>query len=253
MWRYQCWLDRPRTQERIFDVDRKKVNDIFAQARGEGRTQLPESEAVEVLAAYGFPTLRAETARSSADVQGICARLGFPLVMKIASPDILHKTDVGGVVLGIRDGATAEQAFVDMMASVKEQRPDAQIWGVHIQQMAAAGREVILGATRDARFGPILMFGLGGIYTEALGDVIFRLAPLRELSAQRMLEQIRGRKILTGTRGQGPVDFAVLQECLERLSQLVVEFPAIKEIDINPLIAYEEGAVAADARIILEG
>lgn len=253
MVRYQRWLDRPRSEERIFDVDRKGVNEIFAKARGEGRTQLPESEAVAVLEAYGFPTLRAETARESADVRGICARLGFPLVMKISSPDILHKTDVGGVVLGIKDMAAAEKAFADMMAAVKERRPEAQIWGVHIQQMAAAGREVILGATRDTRFGPMLMFGLGGIYTEALGDVTFRLAPLRELSARRMVEQIRGRKILTGTRGQGPVDFAVLQECLERLSQLVVEFPAIKEIDINPLIAYEEGAVAADARIILEG
>lgn len=253
MWRYQRWLDRPRTEERIFEVDRKKVNEVFAKAAAEGRTQLPESEAVAVLQAYGFPTLRAETARASADVEGICARLGFPLVMKIASPDILHKTDVGGVVLGIKDAAAAEKAFSDMMTSVKAQRPEANIWGVHIQQMAAAGREVILGATRDARFGPMLMFGLGGIYTEALGDVTFRLAPLRALSARRMVEQIRGRKILTGTRGQGPVDFEVLQECLERLSQLVIEFPAIKEIDINPLIAYEEGAVAADARIILEG
>lgn len=253
MWRYQRWLDRPRTEERIFEVDRKKVNEVFAKAAAEGRTQLPESEAVAVLQAYGFPTLRAETARASADVEGICARLGFPLVMKIASPDILHKTDVGGVVLGIKDAAAAEKAFNDMMTSVKAQRPEANIWGVHIQQMAAAGREVILGATRDARFGPMLMFGLGGIYTEALGDVTFRLAPLRALSARRMVEQIRGRKILTGTRGQGPVDFEVLQECLERLSQLVIEFPAIKEIDINPLIAYEEGAVAADARIILEG
>jgi len=253
MWRYQRWLDRPRTEERIFDVDRKAVNEIFSKARAEGRTQLPESEAVAVLAAYGFPTLRAETASASADIEGICGRLGFPLVMKIASPDILHKTDVGGVVLNIKDVSAAEKAFADMMNSVKKQRPDAEIWGVHMQQMAASGREVILGATRDARFGPMLMFGLGGIYTEALGDVTFRLAPLRELSARHMLEQIRGRKILTGTRGQGPVDFAVLQECLERLSQLVVEFPTIKEIDINPLIAYEEGAVAADARIILEG
>jgi len=253
MWRYQRWLDRPRTEERIFEVDRKKVNEVFAKAASEGRTQLPESEAVAVLEAYGFPTLRAETARASSDVEGICARLGFPLVMKIASPDILHKTDVGGVVLGIKDAAAAEKAFNDMMTSVKAQRPEANIWGVHIQQMAVAGREVILGATRDARFGPMLMFGLGGIYTEALGDVTFRLAPLRALSARRMVEQIRGRKILTGTRGQGPVDFEVLQECLERLSQLVIEFPVIKEIDINPLIAYEEGAVAADARIILEG
>jgi acetate---CoA ligase (ADP-forming) len=253
MWRYQRWLDRPRTEERIFEVDRKKVNEVFAKAASEGRTQLPESEAVAVLEAYGFPTLRAETARASSDVEGICARLGFPLVMKIASPDILHKTDVGGVVLGIKDAAAAEKAFNDMMTSVKAQRPEANIWGVHIQQMAVAGREVILGATRDARFGPLPMFGLGGIYTEALGDVTFRLAPLRALSARRMVEQIRGRKILTGTRGQGPVDFEVLQECLERLSQLVIEFPVIKEIDINPLIAYEEGAVAADARIILEG
>lgn len=175
----------------------------------------------------------------------------FPLVMKIASPDILHKTDVGGVEVGVPDLPSAEAVFERMMRQARQHKPDADIWGVNVQQMAQPGREVILGSTRDPKFGPIVMFGLGGIYTEALKDVTFRLAPLRQLSARHMLEQIRGRRILEGIRGERPADLDALQECLERLSQLDIEFPVIKELDINPLIAYPQGAAVADARIIL--
>jgi acyl-CoA synthetase (NDP forming) len=139
-----------------------------------------------------------------------------------------------------------------MVSSARRHYPDADLWGVEVQQLARTGREVILGATRDPKFGPIVMFGLGGIYTEALKDVAFRLAPLRQLSARHMLEEIRGYRILEGFRGQGPADFDALQECLERLSQLVLEFPVVEELDINPLIAYEDSAVVVDARIILE-
>jgi len=156
------------------------------------------------------------------------------------------------VAVGVPDLPEAEKVFERMMAAAKERYPDAHLWGVCIQQLAAKGREVILGSARDPKFGPIVMFGLGGIYTEALKDVTFRLAPLRQLSARHMLEQIRGRKILQGTRGEAPADLEALQECLERLSQLVIEFPVIEELDINPLIAYAKGASVADARIILQ-
>jgi acetate---CoA ligase (ADP-forming) len=250
---YERWLDRPRTEERIFDVDRGKVQKIFTRAREQGRTQLPEVEAIEVLAAYGFPVLKSGLAHNYRDIIEICLETDFPIAMKIASPDILHKTDVGGVEIDVKELGEATEIFDRMIAQARQYYPDADIWGVEIQQMAAPGREVILGATRDPKFGPILMFGLGGIYTEALKDVTFRLAPLRQLNARRMLEQIRGRKILEGIRGEAPVDFDALQECLERLSQLVIEFPIIEELDINPLIAYTQGAAVADARIILKG
>ena len=249
---YERWLERPRTEERIFDVDRAKVQKIFTSARAQGRTQLPELEAMEVLAAYGFPVLKSGLARQRADLADLCAEVGFPLVMKIASPDILHKTDIGGVEVGVPDLENAERIFARMVDRARQHYPDADIWGVEVQQLARPGREVILGATRDPKFGPIVMFGLGGIYTEVLKDVTFRLAPLRQLSARRMLEQIRGRKILEGTRGEASADFDALQECLERLSQLVIEFPVIEELDINPLITYDQGASVADARIILE-
>jgi acetate---CoA ligase (ADP-forming) len=249
---YKRWLDRPRTEERIFEVDRGKVQKIFTRARQEGRTQLPELEAMQVLEAYGFPVLKSGLARQTADLEELGARIGFPLVMKIASPDILHKTEVGGVEVGVPDLAAARQVFEGMVSRARQHYPQADIWGVNVQQLARPGREVILGATRDPKFGPLVMFGLGGIYTEALKDVTFRLAPLRQLSARHMLEQIRGRKILEGIRGEPPADFDALQECLERLSQLVIEFPVVEELDINPLIAYGKGAVVADARIILE-
>lgn len=248
---YRRWLDRPRTEERIFEVNRAEVQRIFNRARSEGRNRLPELEAMQVLAAYGFPVLRSGLARCREDVAELGQQVGYPLVMKIASPDILHKTDIGGVRVGVTDLPAAEEVFDDMMARARAKHPEANIWGINVQQMARRGREVILGATRDPKFGPMVMFGLGGIYTEALKDVTFRLAPLRQLSARHMLEEIRGRRILEGIRGEAPADFDALQECLERLSQLVIEFPAIDELDINPLIAYENGAAVADARIIL--
>ena len=251
MRKYRRWLDRERTYERIFDVDRGEAQKIFTKAREEGRTQLPEMEALQVLEAYGFPVLKSGLAATSGDLPTICDQVGFPLVMKIASPDILHKTDIGGVEVGVPDLESAEKVFARMTATVRQHYPDANLWGIEIQQMALPGREVILGATRDPKFGPILMFGMGGIYTEALKDVTFRLAPLRQLAARHMLEEIRGRKILEGIRGEVPADFDAIQECLERLSQLVIEFPVIEELDINPLIAYGEGAAVADARIIL--
>lgn len=248
---YRRWLERERTEERIFEVDRASVQRVFARARQEGRTRLPETEAMEVLKAYGFPVLRSGLVARREDLERVCDHVGYPLVMKIASPDILHKTDIGGVELDIADLESARKVFDRMLTVAREHHPDAAIWGVNVQQMAHKGREVILGSTRDPRFGPIVMFGLGGIYTEALQDVTFRLAPLRQLSARNMLEQIRGRKILEGFRGEPPADLDAVQECLERLSQLLIEFPVIEELDINPLIAYAEGAAVADARIIL--
>lgn len=252
MHKYQHWVSRPRTTERIFDVDRSKVQKILRKVLEDGRDALPEVEAMAILEAYGFPVLKTKLARTVEEAVTVAEEMGFPVVMKIASPDILHKTDVGGVVVGVEDVAHVKVIFKTLMHEAASQRPDATLWGVAIQEMAKKGREVILGMTRDQTFGPLIMFGLGGVYTEALRDVTFRLAPLRCLSARNMLSEIRGHRILEGIRGEAPVDLDSLQTCLERLSQLVIEFPIINELDINPLMTYADGACVADARIILK-
>jgi acetyltransferase len=174
--------------------------------------------------------------------------------MKICGPTILHKTDVGGVRLNLRDETEVRAAFTTMIGTVHEKLgQDTEIWGVLIQKMLPPGQEIILGMTRDQRFGPLLMFGLGGIYTEALHDVTFRLAPMRVNSARKMVDGIRSHRLLEGMRGQPPSDVAAIIDALCRLSQLVTDFPQIKELDVNPLIVYPQGqgAIVADARIIL--
>lgn len=252
MYRYRRWVTQEHPEERVFEVDRKGAQQVLKKAMDEGRKQLPDLEALEVLRAYGFPVLKSRLAANREEVAAFCAEAEFPLVMKIASPDILHKTDADGVKVNIQSLQEAEEVYDRMIDSALKYKPDAKIWGVTMQEMAKPGREVILGSTRDPKFGPLIMFGLGGIYTEALKDVTFRLAPMRRLSAGHMLREIRGRKILEGIRGEPPADMEILEECLERLSQLVLEFPVIKELDINPLIVYPKGAVAVDARIILD-
>ncbi len=252
LWNYKQWLARPRAPERVFEVDRKAVQDIIDETLNAGRTQLPDWEALKILQHYGLPVVLPELVKDETELETACQQMAFPVVMKIASPDILHKTDVGGVVINIQDLDTAKETMRTMISMAQELRPHADIWGVTVQEMASKGREVILGSTRDPNFGPLLMFGMGGIYTEAMKDVTFRIAPMRQISARNMLKQIRGKQILEGFRGEPPVDFDTLQECLERLSQLVVEFPIIQELDMNPLIAYPDGAKVVDGRIILK-
>jgi acetyltransferase len=180
--------------------------------------------------------------------------MGFPVVMKIAGPKILHKTDVGGVKLDLRDEAAVRSAYEVMIETVRSRMgDDIEIWGVLIQKMLDRGKEVILGVTRDERFGPVLMFGLGGIYTETFRDVAFRLAPIRENEADEMIHDIRSIKLLEGVRGEPASDLNAVADCLMRLSQFVTDHPRVQELDINPLLVYPQGkgAMAADARIIL--
>jgi len=197
------------------------------------------------------PSVLAATADEAASA---ASKIGYPVVMKISGPTILHKTDVGGVKLDLADEKSVRQAYDAMVGSVREQMGgEVEIWGVVVQKMLSPGKEIILGMTRDQRFGPLLMFGLGGIYTEALRDVSFRLAPIRENVASEMMKDIRSYRLLEGVRGEPPCDLEAIAECLCRLSQLVTDHPQIKELDINPLIVYPrgQGAVVADARIIL--
>jgi len=255
MARFTDWLNRPQTRIKKYRVDKSKVGKVFARVRAHGRLFLLESEAYEVLRAYRFPVAISRLARSKEEAKAAARRIGFPVVLKIASPDIIHKVDYGGVRLDLKTEDEVESAYREILDNIRRRQPEARISGLMVEEMARPGKEVILGMNRDAQFGPILMFGLGGIYVEALEDVSFRLAPIREYSALAMIKKTKAHKILDGFRG-GPVyDIQAIAECLLRLSQLVVDFEEIRELDINPLLVYEkgQGCRIVDARIILDG
>jgi acyl-CoA synthetase (NDP forming) len=179
--------------------------------------------------------------------------IGYPVVAKIASPDILHKSDVGGIIVGVSSADEMREAFGTLIARAKEHQPDATIWGVQVQEMVSNAREIIIGMNRDPQFGPLVMFGLGGIYVEVLKDVTFRVAPMSRLQANEMVSAIRSFKLLTGVRGQAASDLDAVVDAILRISQLVTDFPEIAELDINPLLVREQGqgAVAVDMRLIL--
>jgi len=254
MVKYENWLVRPRTDVKVFDVDRAKAQSIIDGAIADGRTQLPEIESLELLQSYGFPVPAFGHAPDPDKAVETAEKLGYPVVLKISSPDILHKTDVGGVKLNLRDAKAVRAAAVEILETSRRLVPNARIWGVTVEPMSKPGREVILGMTRDPRFGPILMFGLGGIYTELLKDVSFRLAPVRELGAQRMVDSLKTKALFDTFRGSEPADKDAMYDSIMRLSQLVTDFPMIKEMDINPMLVYPvgQGAAVVDARIILD-
>lgn len=251
MVEYAEWKALPKESPKAFAADKAVVAAAFAKTRAEGRNDLNEIECADILKAYGFTLPAAKLCASAADSIAFSDSIGYPVVMKIASPDILHKSDVGGVKVGLKNAAEVQAAFDTMMTNVKAKKPNADIWGVNIQQMIIEGKQMILGMSRDATFGPMIMFGLGGIYVEVLKDVIFRIAPLTERDAREMVTSIRSYKLLTGARGEKPVDIDAIVDALQRLSQLFTDFPEIVEMDINPLVALPEngGSVAIDSRI----
>ncbi len=230
-------------------VDRAAAAAILATARADGRDQLWQVESIELLRAYGIPVAETRFVASTAELTAAGAAVGYPLAMKLASPDITHKTDVGGVCLGIADGAALLAAHANMMAQVKAKAPTARLDGVVLQRMVGGGRETIVGIARDPAFGAQLMFGLGGVFVEALQDVVFRIAPIDGTQAMDMLTGIRGAKVLDGVRGAPPVDKQAIADVLVRLGQLAMDHPEIAELDINPLLAFEHGVVAVDARV----
>jgi len=252
MNRYQEWLRRPRTGIKFFQVDRERADNAIQQAVKSGQKFLPINQSMEVFSAYGFPILPWGFATSETEACAIAEKIQYPVVAKIVSQQIVHKVDAGGVQLNLQSKEEVQAAYKKMSEIGK--KLGAKIDGVFIQTMAQKGREVILGMKRDPHFGPILMFGLGGIYVEALKDVTFRVAPIRELSALDMIKSIRAVKLLEGVRGEPKADFDAMTECLKRLSQLACDHPEIDEIDINPLMVYAEGKGAGviDARIILK-
>jgi len=237
------------------DGDRTIVANAIEHARQAGRTFITEESASRIAAAYGISVPPGGIAKDLAAARLLAAEVGYPVVMKIASPDILHKSDIGGIRVDIKDEDGLVEAYEDILARVRERMPDANIWGVSIQQMLPPGREVIIGVNRDAQFGPLLMFGLGGIFVEVMKDVTFRLCPVTTEEAREMLTEIRGFGLLRGARGQRPADLDAVIDVIVRTSALVSDFPEITELDINPLIVADkgEGAVAADIRIGIGG
>lgn len=249
------WRARPKRVVRLFSVNRRKVESIVERHLRRGLLDIGEAEAKEIIEAYGFATPKGSIATTAEQAGNIAQQLGFPVVLKIWSPDILHKSDVGGVKVGLRSEQEVKDAFDLMMYRIPKKRPDAHILGVLVQEMVrGSGKEVIIGMHRDPHFGPLMMFGMGGIMVEVLKDVAFYLAPLTAEEAKQMLLNTKTYHILKGVRGQEGVDIEAVAEGLQRVSQLVTEFPEIKEMDINPYVVGAPGTtpIAVDARISLE-
>jgi acyl-CoA synthetase (NDP forming) len=213
---------------------------------------LTEVESKKLLKKAGIPVIEAKLARSKKEAISISKETGFPVVLKINSPDVVHKSDSGGVKLGLANATQVGKAYSEIISSVKQVYPKAQIQGVSVQPMASPGVEVIVGMSKDPQFGPVIMFGLGGILVEVLKDVSFRIVPLTERDAREMIKEIKGYPILEGYRGQKPASIPKLEKLIVKVSQFIEKNPQIKELDLNPIFAYPDKAVAVDARIILE-
>jgi len=236
----------------VADFKMEKSLNVFNQAKKEGRSYLLEPEAKMVCMEYGIPVTRFKVAGTSEEAVKFAEGIGYPVVLKIVSPDIIHKFDVGGVVLNLKSPSEVEDAYEKILKNVKRHKPDAKIVGVLVQEMAPQSTEVIVGATKDPQFGPALMFGLGGIFVEVLKDVTFRIAPINESDAREMITEVKAYPILRGYRGQPPADIDAIVNILLNTSKLVMDHQEIKELDLNPIMVYEKGAKTVDARIILE-
>ena len=232
--------------------DKQTVRKLLDEVKAGGRTVLSPAEGRQLCEAYGIAVPREKLASSTREAGQMAAEIGFPVVMKIVSPDILHKTEAGGVIVGVKSAAEAEQAFEKITASAKAYKPGAKVSGVLIQQMLAGGHEVIVGALTDPSFGKVVAFGLGGVLVEVLKDVTFRLAPATESDALSMLDGIAAAEILRGVRGGESADRAALAKTIVAVSSLVSDFPEIRELDLNPVFASGAGAVATDVRVLLD-
>jgi 4-hydroxybutyrate---CoA ligase (ADP-forming) len=253
MYHFRDWLTRPKAKSKRFSVNNEKVKRVFDDVRKDGRTNLLEEEGYEVLSAYGFPTPKSILGTSKEQCVKAAREIGYPVVMKIVSADIIHKSDAGGVKVGLKSDDEVRAAFEAIVDNANKYRMNARIKGVLVQEVVMSAKETILGAKQDPLFGPLIMFGLGGVYVEVLKDVVFRLAPIDEDEATRMVDSIKTIKMLKGVRGEKPSDLGAVLDSLLRLSQLVTDFPEVEEFDMNPLLVLEEGkgARAVDVRIVL--
>jgi len=249
-WR---WLQKPPRTAEPFDVDRDQVRKAFVAVRADSRLKVGDAESREIMQAYGITMPQSRLARDPDEAVAVAEEMGYPVVMKIASPDILHKTDIGGVKLNLINATDVRDTFDLLMYRARRYMPQANIWGALVQEMVPQGKEVIIGMNRDPQFGPLLLLGLGGIYVEVLKDVSFRIAPIARWEAEEMINELRSATLLRGHRGEQPSDLKAVVDCMLRVSQLAVDFPEIVELDINPLMVQEEGrgAVALDMRMVL--
>ncbi len=213
---------------------------------------LTEVEAKNLVKKAGIPVVETLLARSKSEAEAFARRLGFPVVLKVVSPEIVHKSDAGGVKLNVKTAHEVGVAYDEIMASVRERRPTANVIGVSVQAMARPGLEVIVGVSKDPDFGFVLMFGLGGVLVELLKDVSFRIAPITRQDAAEMIREVKGFALLQGYRGREPVDLTALEDLLLKVSALVEQTPDVNEMDLNPVFAYPDGAIAVDARVAME-
>jgi len=254
MSEFSEWMSMPKSSVKTFtDVDKKRVEEIIKKGQQRTPASILEPEGYEILSAYKLPVLPFALAKNKEELIKYANEIGYPVVMKVVSPDILHKTDVNGVAIDITSNDELINKYNEMQVNIQQHKPDARIEGFLIQKMAQFGIETIMGIKKDPQFGSLIMFGLGGIYVEVLKDVNFRICPIKELAALHMIKDIKSYKILKGFRGKGPADIDKIQESLLRLSQLATDFPEFQEIDINPFVVYEQGkgANAIDSRFLL--
>jgi len=241
MLKFVDWINTPEGKITKFEVDKDKVKEIFDSVKKEGRTSLLEEEGLQILQIYGFPLPKSTLAKTESDAVKTAKEIGYPVVMKIASPQIIHKSDAGGVKVGLSNDKEVENAFKEIVENAKKYDKNAVIKGVLVVEMVKGGKEMIIGSKLEPGFGPVIMLGMGGIYVEIFKDVTFRLAPVTEREADDMISSIKTQKLLKGVRGEKPSDIKKLSDCIQRLSQLVTDFKEIKELDMNPVLVMEEG------------
>lgn len=241
MLRFTYWSQSPEGKVQQFKANKKKVEQIFARVRSDGRKNLLEEEGQEVLKAYGVPLPKSILAAKEKEALVAAKKIGYPVVMKIASPQIIHKSDAGGVKVGMKTPQEVKAAFKEIIKNAKKYDKKAVIKGVLVQEMVKGGKETIVGSKQEPGFGPVVMFGMGGIYVEVLKDVTFRITPTTNLEADEMISSIKTHKLLQGVRGEKPSDVQKLSECIQKISQLVTDFEEIKELDLNPVLVFEKG------------
>jgi acyl-CoA synthetase (NDP forming) len=229
-----------------------KTNKIISRAEKEGRRVLLEPEAKAIAAEYDIPITKFRVATNKQEAVSFADEIGYPIVLKIVSPDIIHKFDAGGVIVNLKNATETSDAYEKIIENVRKHNPNAKIVGILVQEMAPQSTEVIVGAIKDPQFGPTIMFGLGGIFVEVLKDVNFRIAPLTADDAREMIIELKAYPLLKGFRNTPPADIDALVSILCNTSRLVMDNPQIKELDLNPVMAYQKGAKTVDARIILE-
>lgn len=230
----------------------EKTSAIISRATGEGRKALLENEAKAICVDYGIPVPRFVLAKNQVEAAQLAEQIGFPVVLKIVSPDIIHKSDAGGVVINLKSAAEVQNAYGQILMNAHKYNAAAKIVGVLVQEMAPQSTEVIIGSVKDLQFGQTIMFGLGGIFVELFKDVAFRIAPITKEDAQEMITEVKAYPLLKGYRNTPPLDIEAIIDILMRVSKLTIDHQEIKEIDLNPVIVYTKGAKTADARMILE-